>query len=953
VRKKSAHFMIDRRFRVRAGFLVCALFAGLPAVSVTPLAVAAVALPSGFVLQDMATGLRPPVGSDPGDLLTDFTFLPDESILVSGKHGKVMWVPRTGAPREIANLPTRFFGDLGLAGLAVAPDYTTSHTIYTARSMPLAEPGGGPNGLLRLSAWQVNTDAAGAPVGLATERVVVQTIAVSHYHALTGIVAAEDGTLWVSIGDSSDAAVVDTRALGALNLDDLHGKLLHIRPDGSGVAANPYFNPVSPRSARSLIYASGFRSPFRVSLDPGSGRPVVADVGWNAWEEVNIVNPGSSYGWPCWEGNEPTPGYRDLPQCAGSTTTSPLYAYRHVGTSSITGGVVYRGTSYPQQYRNRYFFADYVDRQLFTLAYNSRGELTQPPEPGGFGNDIGAPVKIAAMPSGGDIIFADILSAKLRRLVYAPGNNPPVPVVTTSVNPDTRTVTFDARESSDPNGDPLAYRWSFGDGTSASGALVAHTYPSSPASFTATLTATDPLGASAMASTTVYPSNHAPTLTLNGPPDGQTFAVGDVISAGATATDAEDGALPVTWATVLVHCSAGTNCHNHPGAGQSGPNFWMTFEGHAGDTRLEITAIATDSRGATTTATFVARPRQRRVTILSNSPANFTIGDQTTSSGLFTVGMTLPLIAPAAAVDGVATFDRWADGSTDRVRQLVLPDADQTLSVSYLTPIDRRYATDANLRAIVGTPVDVEQGNSVVRWRAYSAGRVYWSPASGVHEVHGPIMTTYLRLGGHNWFSVVPLTDQLSTSDGVGRYNDFTVGVSIYWSQATGAHEVYGSIRTTWTVLGRERSYVGYPTTGELGTADGTGRANFFQRGAIYWSLATGAHEVQGAIYGRWAALGYQASYLGYPTSGELNTADGTGKASFFQRGAIYWSPGTGAWEIQGSIYGRWAALGYQASYLGYPTSGEFDIPGGRRSNFQHGFITWNATTGQTIDRRY
>ncbi|MGH7928638.1 MAG: hypothetical protein ACREQV_12675 [Candidatus Binatia bacterium] len=28
-------------------------------------------------------------------------------------------------------------------------------------------------------------------------------------------------------------------------------------------------------------------------------------------------------------------------------------------------------------------------------------------------------------------------------------------------------------------------------------------------------------------------------------------------------------------------------------------------------------------------------------------------------------------------------------------------------------------------------------------------------------------------------------------------------------------------------------------------------------------------------------------------------------------------------------------------------------MPGGRRSNFERGFITWNAATGQVIDRRF
>jgi uncharacterized protein with LGFP repeats len=45
--------------------------------------------------------------------------------------------------------------------------------------------------------------------------------------------------------------------------------------------------------------------------------------------------------------------------------------------------------------------------------------------------------------------------------------------------------------------------------------------------------------------------------------------------------------------------------------------------------------------------------------------------------------------------------------------------------------------------------------------------------------------------------------------------------------------------------------------------------------------------------------------------------------------------------------------VNHRAVTLGSPTSGEFGISIGRRVNFQHGYITWNRSTGQVIDRRY
>jgi uncharacterized protein with LGFP repeats len=68
---------------------------------------------------------------------------------------------------------------------------------------------------------------------------------------------------------------------------------------------------------------------------------------------------------------------------------------------------------------------------------------------------------------------------------------------------------------------------------------------------------------------------------------------------------------------------------------------------------------------------------------------------------------------------------------------------------------------------------------------------------------------------------------------------------------------------------------------------------------------------------------------------------------------SIYWTPGTGAHEVYGRIRERWSALGWERSYLGYPTSGEFSVPGGRQNDFQHGYVRWYAANNSVIDRRY
>jgi len=51
---------------------------------------------------------------------------------------------------------------------------------------------------------------------------------------------------------------------------------------------------------------------------------------------------------------------------------------------------------------------------------------------------------------------------------------------------------------------------------------------------------------------------------------------------------------------------------------------------------------------------------------------------------------------------------------------------------------------------------------------------------------------------------------------------------------------------------------------------------------------------------------------------------------------------------VLGAIYAQWASLGWERSGLGYPTTDEYSIPGGRRSDFVHGTITWQAGNGAT-----
>lgn len=103
-----------------------------------------------------------------------------------------------------------------------------------------------------------------------------------------------------------------------------------------------------------------------------------------------------------------------------------------------------------------------------------------------------------------------------------------------------------------------------------------------------------------------------------------------------------------------------------------------------------------------------------------------------------------------------------------------------------------------------------------------------------------------------------------------------------------------------------------------------------------------------GAIGAKWNQLGGAgtpgggAGFLGVPTSAEYDVPGG--RAQNFTVGKIYWSPATGAHEVQGFILDAWGQEGFESSRYGFPTSDEMAIPGvpgGRQSIFQGGTISF------------
>ena len=203
---------------------------------------------------------------------------------------------------------------------------------------------------------------------------------------------------------------------------------------------------------------------------------------------------------------------------------------------------------------------------------------------------------------------------------------------------------------------------------------------------------------------------------------------------------------------------------------------------------------------------------------------------------------------------------------------------------------------------------------------------------------------------------------QIGTGEGFGFYRTYEKG-AIYWRRDIGAWNVYGAIYAQYVALGGDASKLGYPISDETSTTDGLGRCNLFVHGAIYYHPTIGAHEVRGDIYLKWHALGDEA--FGYPLIDETTCPDGVGRFNHFRairpdgsmpEASIYWTLDLGAVALVGAIRDRWLALGAETSYLRYPVTDErnwFDPEThkpGRLSFFQRGGIGWLADNQQIVE---
>jgi glucose/arabinose dehydrogenase len=705
------------------------VFTLLVLLSAPAAARAELSLPEGFSEVTVAEGL-----SDP----TALAYAPDGRMFIAEKSGRVRVVRPDGslatAPVIDISGHVAAQGDRGLLGIAVDSEFATNGFVYLLYTYdedpgrPAAEK------TSRLTRIKVLADNTVADPLMTPETVLLGKTghapcpapanasdcipSSSDSHSIGTVRADPDGTLWVGSGDGAQYCCMDPTALRTFDERSLSGKILHVDREGRGLPGHSFCpDEADLTMVCTKLYAKGFRNPFRFQLRPGT-TPVAGDVGWDTSEELDLVEPGHSYGWPCYEGPNRTPHYEELAECRAQyasdppSQTPPVYHYeRPYGVGgAIVAGPQYTGTRYPAAYRGAWFFGDYAQGWLKTydLVDGKPANVRTFAATGFTGVDL-------EITPEGDLVFVNFgdgsaKSGSVRRIVF--GNAPPPATAhaTPSSGSSPLTVELSADVSVDPDGDAVSYTWDFdNDGsTDADTRTASHVYTTSGV-HTPRLTVRDARGLASSDTVPILVDEAPPVAKIDAPVDGSHFRHGMALPLRGSAHDALDGDLSggaLRWRIVLHH---GNHIHlvasGLPGAEQS----FIPAGDHDADSYYEIEFTATDSAGQEDTQTVVIRPETIALTLASSPPgvtlsysARAYVAPVTLTSA---IGFRTSVSAPETVTVGGRgyRFDSWSDGGA-RSHPFVVPTGDRTLTARYRTAGGAPAVPPGSAAEVLGSP---------------------------------------------------------------------------------------------------------------------------------------------------------------------------------------------------------------------------------------------------------
>ena len=187
-----------------------------------------------------------------------------------------------------------------------------------------------------------------------------------------------DGYLYIPAGDG--AMDSDTNLTGlpgsydrdpkGQDLSNLPATIMRIdvdHPEAGRPYSIPSDNPfLHLEGARPEIWVYGIRNPWRITFDRKTGHLWAGNVGQDRWEMIHLVQRGANYGWSLYEGSHPF----FLNRKQGPTPiVKPTVEHPHSEARSITGGVVYYGSKFPEL-RGAYVYGDYATGKMWALRHD-------------------------------------------------------------------------------------------------------------------------------------------------------------------------------------------------------------------------------------------------------------------------------------------------------------------------------------------------------------------------------------------------------------------------------------------------------------------------------------------------------------------------------------------------------------------------------------------------------